>query len=89
MFNHPYISFFHLPVNGLWVTNFRTFFDDPLPSLHWCAVSVGGEQFKIAFASAPSAKEPAKDLILVHGVQLKTMIKAHSSGNDALSVARN
>ena len=34
----------------------------------------------MASASAPSANEPAKDLIIVHIVQLKPMIKAHSSG---------
>ena len=34
----------------------------------------------MASASTPSANEPAKDLILVHTVQLKTMIKAHFSG---------
>ena len=31
-------------------------------------------------ASTPSANEPAKDLILVHTVHLKIMIKAHFSG---------
>ena len=31
-------------------------------------------------ASIPSANEPAKDLILVHKVQLKPMIKAQISG---------
>ena len=31
-------------------------------------------------ASTPSANEPAKDLILVHTVQLKPMTKAHFSG---------
>ena len=31
-------------------------------------------------ASTTSANEPAKDLILVHTVQLKPMIKAHFSG---------
>ena len=31
-------------------------------------------------ASTPSANEPAKDLILVHTVQLKQMIKAQISG---------
>ena len=31
-------------------------------------------------ASIPSANEPAKNLILVHIVQLKPMIKAHFSG---------
>ena len=30
--------------------------------------------------STPSTNEPAKDLILVHTVQLKPMIKAHFSG---------
>ena len=29
---------------------------------------------------APSVNEPAKDLILVHTVHIKPMIKAHSSG---------
>ena len=33
-FSHPYISFFHLLVNGFSVTSFRTFFTDPLPSLN-------------------------------------------------------
>ena len=32
------------------------------------------------FNGAPSANEPAKDLILVHTVQLKPIIKANSSG---------
>ena len=31
-------------------------------------------------ASTPSANEPAKDLILVHTVQLKPITKAHFSG---------
>ena len=35
---------------------------------------------KMASASTPSANEPAKDLILVHTVQLKPMIKAQISG---------
>ena len=34
----------------------------------------------MASASTPSANEPAKDLILVHTVQLIQMIKAHISG---------
>ena len=34
-FNHSYISFFHLLVNGSSVTCFRTFFADPLPSFNW------------------------------------------------------
>ena len=33
-FNHPYISLFHLLVNGFSVTCFNTFFADPLPSLN-------------------------------------------------------
>ena len=35
---------------------------------------------KMASASTPSANEPTKDLILVHTVQLKPMIKAQISG---------
>ena len=34
----------------------------------------------MASASTPSANEPAKDLILVHTVQLKQMIKTQISG---------
>ena len=34
----------------------------------------------MASASIPSANEPAKDLNLVHTVQLKPMIKAQISG---------
>ena len=34
----------------------------------------------MASASTPSANEPAKDLILVHTVQIKPMIKAQISG---------
>ena len=44
--SHPYISFFHLLVNGFSVTSFRTFFEDPLPLLYWWAVSVGGKELK-------------------------------------------
>ena len=33
----------------------------------------------MASASTPSANEPTKDLILVHTVKLKPMIKAHFS----------
>ena len=39
----------------------------------------------MASASIPSANEPDKDLILVHTVQLKPMIKAHFSGRMASS----
>ena len=34
----------------------------------------------MASVSTPSANEPAKDVILVHTVQLKPMIKVHISG---------
>ena len=34
----------------------------------------------MASASTPSANEPFKNLILVHRVQLKPVIKAHFSG---------
>ena len=34
----------------------------------------------MASASTPSANEPDKDVILVHAVQLKPMIKAQISG---------
>ena len=40
---------------------------------------MGEEGIKIASASITSANEPAMDLILVHTVQLKLMIKAHFS----------
>ena len=54
-FSHPYISFFHLVVNGFCVTSFRTFLKTPyLPY-------IGGRGgIKMASASAPSANEPAK-----------------------------
>ena len=38
-FSHPYISFFHLLINGFSVTSFRIDFVDPLPSLYRWAVS--------------------------------------------------
>ena len=41
---------------------------------------MGGEELKWLSASTPSANEPAEDLILVHTVQLKPMIKAQISG---------
>ena len=40
----------------------------------------GRGRIKMEKASTPSANEPAKDLILVHTVQLKLMIKAQISG---------
>ena len=39
----------------------------------------------MASTSTPSANEPAKDLVLVHTVQLKPMLKAHISGRVASS----
>ena len=42
---------------------------------------IGGQGgIKMVSASTPSANEPAKDLILVHPVQQKTLIKAQISG---------
>ena len=46
MFNHPYISFFHLLVNSFSVTCFHSFFLGPLTFFTWWAVSVVGEEFK-------------------------------------------
>ena len=40
----------------------------------------------MASASSPSTNEPAKYLILVHTVQLKTMIKAQISGRTMVSI---
>ena len=42
--SHPYITFFHLLVNGFSVTSFRTFLKIPL--LNWWAVLVGEEELK-------------------------------------------
>ena len=39
----------------------------------------------MASASTPSTNEPAKDLILVHTVQLKPLIKAQISGRIVFS----
>ena len=48
---------------------------------------IGGRGgIKMASASLSSANEPAKDLILVHTVWLKPMIKAHFSGRKYLVV---
>ena len=81
MFSHPYISFFNLLVNVFCVTSFRTFFRRPLTFLILLGSGIGGRGgIKMVSASTPSANEPAKDLILVHTIQLKLMIKAHFSG---------
>ena len=66
---NPYILF-----HWFCITGFCTFSDDPLPSLYWWVVSVGGEELR-----TPSANEPARPHI-VHTVQLKPMVQAHSSG---------
>ena len=52
----------------------------------------GREGIKMVSASTPSANEPAKDLILVHSVQLKPIIKQISgrivsSGISDLAIA--
>ena len=39
----------------------------------------GREEIKMASASTPSANEQSKDVVLVHAVQLKPMIKAQIS----------
>ena len=44
VFSHPYISFFHLLVNGVSVNWCHTFFDDPLPSFDWWAVLVSRKE---------------------------------------------
>ena len=44
---------------------------------------MGGKELTIT----PSANEPAKDLILVHTLQLKQKIKAHFSGSGISDVA--
>ena len=81
VFSHPYISFFHLLVNGFSVTSFCTFFDDPFLSLYWWTVSVGEDELKLRqLYSTPSANEPAKGLILVHTVTAKTNDKSKISG---------
>ena len=43
----------------------------------------------MASANMPSANEPAKDLILVHTVQLKPMVKAQISGRMVSSGTSN
>ena len=55
-------------------------FEDPLPSLYWWAVLVGGEELKWRQLAHHQLMSQAKDLILVHTVQLKPMIKAQISG---------
>ena len=62
-------------------------------------ILVGGNggrgEMKMASASTPSANEQAKDVVLVHTVQLKVMIKAQISermtpiGISDVAIARN
>ena len=59
---------------------FRTFFRGPLTILILVGGIGGQGEIKMASASTPSANESAKDLILVHTVQLKQIIKAQISG---------
>ena len=70
-----YTSFFHLLVNGFYVSSCIFFGQTQyLPY-------IGGQaRIKMASASTPSANEPVKVLILVITVQLKPMIKPHFSG---------
>ena len=75
----PYFIEKHLIIPTLLLfLGFRTSFDEPLPSLYWWQYRWAGVNEN--GASISSANEPAKDLILVHTVQLKPIIKAHFSG---------
>ena len=56
--------------------NFCTFFGDPLAFLILVGSFGGHGGSKMVSASTPSANEPAKDLILVHTVQLKIIDKS-------------
>ena len=60
-FSHPYISFFHLLINGFSVTSFRTFFADPLPSFNWWALSLGEKKIiwrQLAYNQLMSQQRP-------------------------------
>ena len=65
-FSHLYISSFHLLVNGI----VSVLFCRPLTFLILVGGIGGRGIIKMMSASTPSANEPAKDLILVHVVQL-------------------
>ena len=56
------------------------FFRQPLPFLIFVGGNGGQREIKMVSANIPSTNDQAKDLILVHTVQLKPMIKAQSSG---------
>ena len=79
MFNHPYISFFHLLVNSFSVTCFCTFFTDPLPSFNWWAVSVGGEELKWCQLAHHDLMSEQGPHFSPHS-KAKAMIKAQISG---------
>ena len=67
-FSHPNSFYFHLLVNGFYcVSSFHTF------SNRWAGRNLNG------FFQHTSSYGASKDLILVYTVQLKPMIKAHSS----------
>ena len=55
-------------------------FRRPLPFLILVSSNGGRGEIKIVSASTPSTNEQPKNLILVHTVQLKPMIKAQISG---------
>ena len=72
--SHPYISFFHLQVNGFSVTSFRTFLKTPY--LYYT-----GGRGGIKMASAKTISLIARnDLFLGHVVQLKSTITDQISG---------
>ena len=54
-------------------------FRPPFPFLIVVGGKGGWGGIKMASASTPSANEPAKDLVLVHTVQLISLIKANFS----------
>ena len=74
-FNHPYITSFHLLVNCL----FPYFFREPLTVFKLVGVSVGEEELKW-HQLAHNQLMSRKDLILVHTVQLKPILKTQISG---------
>ena len=59
---------------------FLYFFLGPLPFLILVGSNGGGRgEIKMATTSTPSANEQAKEIVLVHTVQLKQMINAQIS----------
>ena len=77
--SHPYISFFHLLINGFSVTSFRTF-----SKTLYLYYTGGRYRGGIKMASAKTISYLARNgLILVHAVQLKPTIKVQISGRMA------